>query len=201
MEVYFLQMPRKDGLSKKNRDGIWSFLYDLERWHFFSSENIFSLDEKWKMSFLKKYMEINMICSTYIYVNVTNMISTGKNTLKGDWYSRKNSNDSLYFYENLHRQYHILLCSEKKLRNLIYRVEIWKFLSVAPYVSGTIYHIIFICGTHLRNQSDRKICLSHSVSQESYIIYCNFWYTCVKWLYLQQIVSFFKILILGFFRG
>ena len=29
---------------------------------------------------------------------------------------------------------------------------------------------------------------------------CDFWYTCVKW-YLQQILSFFKILIFGVFRG
>ena len=31
---YFLQMPQKDGLSKKNRAGIWSFLHYLERWFF-----------------------------------------------------------------------------------------------------------------------------------------------------------------------
>ena len=30
---------------------------------------------------------------------------------------------------------------------------------------------------------------------------CDFWYTCVKWWYLQQIFSFFKILILGFLGG
>ena len=47
----------------------------------------------------------------------------------------------------------------------------------------------------------KKLCLSHSVSQEPYIIYCDFWYTCGKWWYLQQIFSFFKILILGVFRG
>ena len=50
-------------------------------------------------------------------------------------------------------------------------------------------------------QYDKELCLSHSVSQEPYIIYCDFWYMCVKWWYTQQIVSFFKILILGFFRG
>ena len=30
------------------------------------------------------------------------------------WYSRKSSNDSLYFYGDLHRRFHILLSSEKK---------------------------------------------------------------------------------------
>ena len=32
-------------------------------------------------------------------------------------------------------------------------------------------------------------------------MYCDFWYTFVKWWYIQQIFSFFKILVLGFFRG
>ena len=50
-------------------------------------------------------------------------------------------------------------------------------------------------------QYDKELCLSHSVSQEPYIIYCDFWYMCVKWWYIQQIVSFFKILILGFLEG
>ena len=48
-------------------------------------------------------------------------------------------------------------------------------------------------------QSD-KLCLSHALSQEKYIIYCDFWYTCVKWWYLQEIFSFLKILIFGFLR-
>ena len=30
---------------------------------------------------------------------------------------------------------------------------------------------------------------------------CHLWCTCVKWWYLQQIFSFFKILIFGVFRG
>ena len=29
---------------------------------------------------------------------------------------------------------------------------------------------------------------------------CDFWYTCVKWLYFQQIISFFNILIFENFR-
>ena len=50
-------------------------------------------------------------------------------------------------------------------------------------------------------QNYKKLCLSHFVSREPYIIYCDFWYLCVKWWYLQQIFSFFNILILVFFRG
>ena len=59
------------------------------------------------------------------------MIFSGKNSLKGDSHSRSDSrnssNDSLYFYENLHRRFHILLSSEKKTKktgNLIYRIKI-----------------------------------------------------------------------------
>ena len=49
----------KDGLSKKNRTGVWSFLYYQERWYFFFPKIWpYTLDEKWKMIFLKKYMEI-----------------------------------------------------------------------------------------------------------------------------------------------
>ena len=97
---------------------------------FFFRKNFFSLDGKWKMIFLKKYMKI--WCFLYICINVTNIIFSRKNTLKGDWHSRlhsrKSSNDSLYFYGDLHRRFHILLSSEKKSGNLIYRIEIWLLL-------------------------------------------------------------------------
>ena len=89
-----------------------------------------------------------------------------------------------------------------------------KFLSVASYISGTIYHMIFIHGTHLSficktiispgiffiffffffskfwfsgslggegmvkgqkmAQNDKQFCLSHSVSQELYIMWLWF---------------------------
>ena len=71
--MIFLQMPRKDGLTKKNRTGIWPFLYYLERWFFFPGKYvIFSLDGKWKMIILKKYMEIWYFL--YICIDVTNMM-------------------------------------------------------------------------------------------------------------------------------
>ena len=39
----------------KNCAGIWSFLYYLERWHFFFPKiSSYSLDGTWKMIFLKK---------------------------------------------------------------------------------------------------------------------------------------------------
>ena len=58
---FFFQMFRKDGLSKKNRTGIWSFLYYQKRWYFFFPKILsYSLDIKGKMIFLKKITE-NMI--------------------------------------------------------------------------------------------------------------------------------------------
>ena len=101
MEIwYFLQMFWKDGLFKKIcleydisciiwKDGL------VPR-----KNDIFSLDGKWKMILLKKYMAI--LYFLYIRVDVTNMISCPsakkkskmilqkkiKTTLKGDWHSR-----------------------------------------------------------------------------------------------------------------
>ena len=58
--------------TQKNRAGIWSFLYYLERLFFFGKYDIFSLDGKWKMIFPKRNMEIWYFL--YICTNVTNMI-------------------------------------------------------------------------------------------------------------------------------
>ena len=77
----------KDGLSQKNTwkydiffrcsekmvFKIWFFLYYLERWYlFFRKHDIFSLDGKWMMIFLKKYMEIWYFL--HIRVGVTNVV-------------------------------------------------------------------------------------------------------------------------------
>ena len=49
-------------------------------------------------------------------------------------------------------------------------------------------------------QNDKKKLLSHSVSQNCTSYGCCFWYTCVKWWYLQQFFfHFFKILIFRVF--
>ena len=100
--------------------------------------DIFSLGGKWKMIFLKKYMEICYFM--YTCINVTNMILPlckknqiwsflEKNALKGDWHARshcrKSSDNSLYFYGDLHRRFHILLSNELKTGNLVYKVENW----------------------------------------------------------------------------
>ena len=50
-------------------------------------------------------------------------------------------------------------------------------------------------------QNDKKFCLSVAPHLRNHTSHdADFWYTCVKWC-LQQIFSFFKILILGFFKG
>ena len=73
MEIwYFLQMPQKVGLSKKNQAGTWPFLYYLEIWYFIPRKHdAFFLDGKWKMIFLQKYMEI--LYFLYVCTIVTNM--------------------------------------------------------------------------------------------------------------------------------
>ena len=127
---------------QKNRTGIWSFLYYLEKWYFFLTRkyDIFSSDEKWKIIFLKKYMEI--WCFLYICINVRNMIlpfcqknqrqsSPEKMHLKVigilNWHSRKSSSDSLTFMETF-IDVSCIAFQWKKTGNLIYRIEIWLLL-------------------------------------------------------------------------
>ena len=116
--------------------------------------DIFPLDGKRKMIFLKKYMEIWYF--QYICINITNMILpfckqkkskmtfSRKNTLKGDLYSRshsrKSSKDSLYFYWDLLRRFHILLSSEKNPGNIIHKTKIWLLLQcIWLVICNTLY--------------------------------------------------------------
>ena len=149
MEIwYFLQMPEKDDLFQKISRWNMVFLVLSGKIVFFSRKyDSFSLDGKWKMIFLKKYMEVWYFL--HICINITNMILpfckkkstmifSRKNTLKCEWHSRlhsrKNSNDSLCFYGDLHERFHILLSCEKKTKkqkkpgDLIFRIEIWLLL-------------------------------------------------------------------------
>ena len=155
--ILFFTRKMKDDLSKKIHGNMIFSSNALERWsfqkkshwnmifhrsYFFSRKyDIFCLDGKWKMAFLKKYMKTWYL--QYICINVTNMILpfckkkskmifSWKNTLKcglHSWlHSRKSSNGSLYFYGDLHRCFHILILSEKKPGNLVYMIEIWLLL-------------------------------------------------------------------------
>ena len=123
----FFKCSEKFVFPKKNCSWIWSFSYYLERWFFFLENMIFFLSmENEGLSFSRNTWNYD-IC-----INDTNLLFSQKNTLKGDWHSRshsrKSSNDSLYFYGDLHRRFHILLSSEKKPGNLINRIEIWLLL-------------------------------------------------------------------------
>ena len=81
----------------------------------------------------------------------------------------------------------------------------WKFLSVGSYIiwSSFIAHMyIWEGGKRAKNlpKSQKIISVSLPISGTIHHICCNFWHTCVKWWYLQQIFSFFKILIFRFIR-
>ena len=131
-DLIFSSILLKRGSSQKKLTWIWCSLYYLQRCYFLSRKHdIISLDGKWKMIFLKKYMEI--LSFVYTCVNVTNMVLPfcqkkikdnflSKNTLKGHWHSRKSLNDFLYFYGDVYRGFYILHFNEKK-KSLKYRIE------------------------------------------------------------------------------
>ena len=137
----FFKCPEKMFFPKKSR---WNMIFHVlsGKMVFFSGKcDIFFSDGKWKMIFLKIYIEIWYFL--YMCINVTNMILpfcknksemifSQKNRLKDDWHSRsrgiKSSSNSLYFYGDLHRCFHILLSSKIKTGNLIYGIEIWLLL-------------------------------------------------------------------------
>ena len=117
------------------KDGI----FFRKMWYFFFGRKMkdgFSQEIHGNMIF-SVYMYKYYKCDITLLPKKSEMIFSRKNTLKGDWHSRshsrKSSNDSLYFYGDLHRRFQILLCSEKKKEkrkkgNLIYRTEIWLLL-------------------------------------------------------------------------
>ena len=116
---------------QKNRTGIWSFLYYQERWYFFFPKIwSYSLDRKWKMIFLKKYMEIWYFL--YICINVTNIIFSRKNTLKViDILGRileRVPTILCTFMETFIGVFIYCFPVKKKTGNLIYLIEIWLLL-------------------------------------------------------------------------
>ena len=88
---------------------------------------------------LSQEIHENMIF-LYICMNVKNMIFSWENTFKGDWdsrsHSRKSSNDFLCFYRDLHRRFHVYLCSEKKHRK--FSIYDWNLTSSSVYLVGDI---------------------------------------------------------------
>ena len=96
--IFFFQTSWKDGLSKKDHAGIWSFLYYRERWYFFSSKIwSYSLGGKWKIIFLKKNTckydiffkcSKKMVFSKKLYWNMIFLVLSGKMVFfpKKTWY-------------------------------------------------------------------------------------------------------------------
>ena len=120
---------------QKNLTDIWSFLYHQERYISFSQKyDIFSVDGKWKMIFLKKYMEIWCFLLVNTLKDDISSITEKDDTHPRkydigipDEHSRKSSNDSLYFYGDLFRCFNILF-SRKEAENFLYRTEILLYL-------------------------------------------------------------------------
>ena len=129
-KIWLYSLDKKNERWSSSKTNTWK--YDIffkcsEKMVFTRKYDIFSLNGKWKMIFLKKYKEI--LYFLYICMNVTDMIllfcqknqrrsSPEKIHLKVidiiDWHSRKSSNGFLYFNGDLDRRFHILLFSEKK---------------------------------------------------------------------------------------
>ena len=128
----FFKCPEKIVFPKKS---CWNMIFLV-----LSGKMVFFFREIWYFFFgrkvkddLSQEIHENMIF-LYICINVKNMISSWENTLKGDWHSRshsrKSSNDSLCFYRDLHKRFHIFFCSKKSTGNLVYRIEIWLLLQL-----------------------------------------------------------------------
>ena len=145
----------KDDRSQKKYAGIWYFLFSKRAvpghdlsciiWKdviFSRKHDIFCLDRKWEMTFLRKYVETWYFLWTRTGVaNVVPRPSVKKNQRLSyskkiylkvidvlDWHPRKSSSNSLYFHGGLYRRFHVPLSSEKKPGNLIYRIEVWLLL-------------------------------------------------------------------------
>ena len=135
--IYFFRMFWKDGLFKKDRAGIWSFLYYLETWYCFPENMVFFLWMENERDDLSQEIHGNMIFSIYylsrppyqknqiwsysakIHLTVIDIL---------DRHPRKSSSNSLYLHGGLYRYFDILLSSKKKIGNLMHRIEVWFLL-------------------------------------------------------------------------
>ena len=95
------------------------------------------------------------------------------------------------------------------MNHISYDLHIWCTCMYKSIISPAIFFIFFKIlifeiiswGEVKRQKMDqnyKNFCL-YLRSCTSHV--CDFWCTCVKWWYLQQVFSFFKILIFEVFRG
>ena len=113
-EIYFLQMSWKDGLFKKDRAGIWFFLYFRERWYFSTEKMIFFSRTENKReretTFLKKYTETWYFLFDMLHAPPAKKDQRwsypAKIHLKVidtlDWHPIKSPSNSLYFHGDLY---------------------------------------------------------------------------------------------------
>ena len=122
---FFFQMFRKDGLSKKNRTGIWSFLYYQKRWYFFFPK----IDKKGKMIFLKKtrgnmFSSNLMVFAKKSHKNMNIFVTSGKMvflfSLDGKW--------NYLSAKKKQRQIHLKVTFAASLKKMIFILENMVFL-------------------------------------------------------------------------
>ena len=123
---------------QKNCAGIWSFLYYRERWYFFFPKIwSYTLDGKWKMIFLKKYMEI------WYFLQALLKDGLSKRGHAGTW-SFLYYLERWYFFPgnmiffSLGRKWRTVvlrkymdtwyIAQQRKTGDVIYRVEVWPLL-------------------------------------------------------------------------
>ena len=134
---YIVQIFWKDGLFKKMH---WNMIFLV-----LSGKIGFFLAKRWSSFFgrklkddLSEEIHENMILSLCTYrchkhdivplsQKKSKIIFSCKNAPKGDWHPI-DTNNSLYFYRDPYRRFHILLSSEEDPGNLIYRIEVWLLL-------------------------------------------------------------------------
>ena len=152
MEIwYILQMFRKDGLSKKIAlEYDLSYIMRKDGISFSRKYDIFFTDKKWKMIFLKKYMEVWCFCMLVkvVFLFPINMKlpfcqkskddlipkNTPKDAISGitekdDIHPRKDDIGILCAFMEIFLSVFIYCFPIKKTPgNLIYRAEIWLYL-------------------------------------------------------------------------
>ena len=127
----------KDGLFKKDHAGTWSFLYYPERRYFIPKTWYFFLGRKIRGGLSQEIHGKMSLCTRTGVTNVTPRPACKKNQRWSypakihlklvdaiDRHHRKSSSNSLYIHRDLYRRFHMLRSSEKKIGNLLYRIEV-----------------------------------------------------------------------------
>ena len=121
------------------------------------------------------------IISPGVFFNVKILIFQVIKLLKGKKWPKMSKISvccTLYFRNHISHDLHLLcLCMYKRVISPgIFLIFFFKIL-----IFGIIREVrVGVVKGQEMAYNDKKFCQSHSLSHEPYIIYCNFWYTCVK---------------------